>query len=106
MIEQREPVFEVPWHAQVFALTVHLNEAKYFAWQEWVEVFSANLARHGLNKDLNGGDDYFLAWLETLESLLNDLGLAENYEVELTRCAWENAYRLTKHGSPVRLKLF
>jgi len=22
-----EPVFEAPWHAQVFALTVHLNEA-------------------------------------------------------------------------------
>ena len=26
--------------------------------------------RNGLKKDLDGGDDYFHAWLETLEALL------------------------------------
>ncbi len=30
-----EPVFAEPWHAQVFAVTVALNEAGRFAWSEW-----------------------------------------------------------------------
>lgn len=27
-----EPVFEAPWHAHLFALTVHLNESGLFDW--------------------------------------------------------------------------
>ncbi|MDG2403643.1 MAG: nitrile hydratase accessory protein, partial [Paracoccaceae bacterium] len=56
-----EPVFEAPWHAQLFALTVHLNEAGCFAWPDWADVFGATLKRQGVDKDLNGGDDYFSA---------------------------------------------
>ena len=70
-----DPVFEAPWHAQVFALTVHLNEAGHFALADWATRFGATLARHGVARDLNGGDDYFTAWLETLESYLSELGM-------------------------------
>ena len=60
MTERPDPVFEAPWHAHVFALTVHLNEAGHFAWADWAERFGATLARHGVARALNGGEDYEL----------------------------------------------
>ena len=103
MTGRPEPAFEAPWHAQVFALTVHLNEAGHFGWPDWTQAFGATLKRHGLGKELDGGDDYFHAWLETLEAMLRDKGLAEGRAVEEMRAAWEAAYLRTPHGAPVRL---
>jgi nitrile hydratase accessory protein len=102
-VTRPEPAFAAPWHAQVFALTVHLNEAGHFAWTEWAARFGATLKRHGLARDLDGGDDYFAAWLETLEGMLADKGLAEAVAVARTRTAWERAYLATPHGKPVLL---
>jgi nitrile hydratase accessory protein len=98
-----DPVFEAPWHAQLFALTVHLNESGHFAWPDWAGAFSETLARHGLEKDLNGGDDYFAAWLETLERLLDAQGKADPSDVARVKHAWEHAYLSTPHGQPVHL---
>tara|TARA_R110002094_G_scaffold216392_2_gene187270 strand:- start:1007 stop:1345 length:339 start_codon:yes stop_codon:yes gene_type:complete len=98
-----EPVFEAPWHAQIFALTVHLNEAGHFAWPDWAQRFGATLKAHGLEKELNGGEDYFAAWLETLETLLADSGVASGDDVAALRDAWKNAYLSTPHGAPVHL---
>jgi nitrile hydratase accessory protein len=101
--EAPEPVFSQPWHAQVFALTVHLNETGHFDWPDWAARFSATLAAHGLTRELDGGDDYFTAWLETLEVLLAEQGQAAPEQVEQTRAAWEAAYLNTPHGDPVVL---
>lgn len=98
-----EPAFEAPWHAQAFGLTVALNEAGYFAWTDWADRFSATLARRGLERDLNGGDDYFACWLETLEALATEKGWAEAAKLAQLRDAWEAAYLRTPHGAPVRL---
>ncbi|WP_300059318.1 nitrile hydratase accessory protein [uncultured Roseobacter sp.] len=98
-----EPVFSEPWHAQVFALTVHLNDAGHLSWPEWAQRFGATLKRHGLAKDLDGGDDYFNAWLETLEALLAERDLARADQVAELRAAWEAAYLATPHGAPVHL---
>lgn len=98
-----EPVFAAPWHAQVFAMTVALNEAGTFDWSEWAERFGEGLAKAGLTRDLDGGDDYFSVWLATLEALLSDLEIAEPQLTERYRAAWEAAYLATPHGSPVRI---
>ncbi|MGI9370424.1 MAG: nitrile hydratase accessory protein [Ruegeria sp.] len=99
-----EPVFAEPWHAQVFAVTVALNEAGRFDWPDWAERFSKTLKRHGLDRELDGGDDYFHAWLETLELLLAEQGDAAPGDVSNMRNAWEDAYLTTPHGKPVRLR--
>ena len=96
--------FDEPWHAQVFALTVALSEAGRFGWADWTEAFGATLARRGLTRELDGGEDYYAAWLETLEGLLARLALAEPERVEALRDAWEAAYLATPHGRPVRLQ--
>lgn len=95
--------FDEPWQAQLFALTVALNEAGHFAWRDWTDAFAATLKRHGAERALDGGADYYAAWLETLESLLAARGLAARDEAETVRAAWEAAYLTTPHGSPVRL---
>jgi len=104
MTRPPEPVFAEPWHAQLFALTVHLNETGRFAWPDWAERFGATLARHGLARELDGGDDYFNAWLETLEALLAEDGAADRAEAARIRDAWAAAYLATPHGQPVKLK--
>lgn len=98
-----EPVFESPWHAQVFALTVHLNATGVFTWADWAARFGATLKRHGLARELNGGDDYFHAWLETLEEFTTIEGLADRADLHDTRARWEKAYLATPHGQPVSL---
>jgi len=95
--------FDEPWHAEVFALTVALSEAGRFSWADWTDILGATLARHGQSRELDGGNDYFAAWLEALESLLARLGDAEPERVEDLRDAWEAAYLATPHGKPVRL---
>lgn len=98
-----EPAFSEPWHAQVFAMTVALNEAGHFSWPDWATRFSQTLAQHGLDKELDGGEDYFNAWLETLEAMLADTAQAAPEDVERFRADWERAYLRTPHGEPVRL---
>lgn len=99
-----EPVFVEPWHAQVFAVTVALNEAGRFEWPDWAARFSATLKRHGLDRELDGGDDYFHAWLETLETFLIEQGTALPDDVQDLHRAWEEAYLTTPHGQPVHLR--
>ena len=98
-----EPVFQEPWHAQLFALTVYLNEKGHFDWPDWAASFSEVLKRHGLQKELNGGDDYFQAWLATLEAFLEERELTNAGDVAELKRAWEQAYLSTPHGDPVRL---
>lgn len=98
-----EPVFQEPWHAQLFALTVYLNEKGHFDWPDWAASFSEVLKRHGLQKELNGGDDYFRAWLATLEAFLEERELTNAGDVAELKRAWEQAYLSTPHGDPVRL---
>ncbi len=98
-----EPVFQEPWHAQVFALTVHLSEKGAFSWPDWTAAFGSALSEHGLARDLDGGEDYFLAWLEALERLLTTRGMADTGDLVRLKAAWTDAYLHTPHGHPVHL---
>jgi len=67
--------------------------------------FSGGILRvaDGLEKELNRGNDYFAAWLDTLDALMRDAGLADAAALAETRAAWEAAHLRTRHGSPVTL---
>lgn len=98
------PVFEEPWHAQVFAITVALNEAGVFQWTDWANRFGAKLKQRGLTHELNGGSDYFHAWIETLEDFLADQKIALPSELQALKSAWEQAYLQTPHGESVKIQ--
>lgn len=93
--------FDEPWHAGAFALAVHLNERGMFTWPEWSEAFSTNLA--GSPDPIEGSDDYYRIWLDTVVDLARQRGGASAEEVEAMKQSWADAYANTPHGKPVRL---
>jgi nitrile hydratase accessory protein len=93
------PHFAEPWQAQLFALTVALNEAGRIAWPDWAAAFGAELV--GAAPD---GSDYFDRWLATLERLLAARGEAAAEDLAALAAAWQRAARATPHGQPILLE--
>jgi nitrile hydratase accessory protein len=103
-----EKVFDAPWHAEVFALAVHLNEGGYFDWPEWAGRFGENLAaaktvKIGVGEGLDGSDDYYQIWLQTLIELMQKKGLVDAKMLASIKAQWREAYLTTPHGKPVHL---
>ena len=103
-----EKVFDAPWHAEVFALAVHLNEGGYFDWPEWAGRFGENLAaaktaKIGVVEGLDGSDDYYQIWLQTLIELMQEKGLVDAKMLASIKAQWREAYLTTPHGKPVHL---
>lgn len=93
MIAPDKP-FDQPWQAQVFALTVALNEAGWLDWPDWAAAFGAARAGEG---------DYFTDWLDTLQRLLAERGVADAATIAALTAGWQRAARATPHGSPIEL---
>ncbi|MEH6834439.1 MULTISPECIES: nitrile hydratase accessory protein [Falsihalocynthiibacter] len=99
-----EATFEAPWHGQVFALTVALNESGVFAWPEWAQMFGARLALAGAAHPLDGSDDYYRVWVATLEEMVVAKGMFAPDALEGMRALWTDAFLSTPHGQPVSPK--
>ncbi|MEM9853260.1 MAG: nitrile hydratase accessory protein [Pseudomonadota bacterium] len=98
MPEPQKP-FDAPWQAELFALTVALNEAGAFAWSEWTDAFAQRLkATQG-----EGNAAFYEAWLKAFESLLVAKGIADHAQLERLVAAWQDAARQTPHGTPITL---
>ncbi|NCF49707.1 MAG: nitrile hydratase accessory protein [Bacteroidetes bacterium] len=98
----RKP-FAAPWHGAAFALTVHLHERGIFSWPEWADALAAALREDENAGHLDGSDDYYNAWLNALQRLLQDRDIAAGTEVQQMMQAWRTAYLNTPHGAPVQL---
>ncbi|MGP1355097.1 nitrile hydratase accessory protein [Roseicyclus sp.] len=88
--------FEEPWQAQLFALTVALNEAGRFTWSEWAEVFGPRVQGAPASH-------YWEVWSEALVALLEAKGIAAASEVLAMTERWQDAARATPHGQPILL---
>ena len=109
---EREPeqAFAAPWHAEVFALAVHLNEAGHFCWAEWSGRFGKNLAVARSNvasgdgrQGLDGSEDYYQIWLQTLIEIMQEKGIVDLKTLDALKAQWIDAYTRTPHGHPVTL---
>lgn len=89
-----EQPFDDPWQAQVFALTVALNEAGWLDWPDWATAFGQARAGEGA---------YFQDWLDTLQRLLAERGVTDPDAVTALTAAWQRAARATPHGTPIQL---
>jgi nitrile hydratase accessory protein len=83
--------FDEPWQAQLFALTVALNEAGHFSWSEWA-------ARFGPRVQEVEASLYWQVWSEALVDLLDERGLAGSSEVRTVTERWQAAARATPHA--------
>ena len=100
--------FDAPWHAEVFALAVHLNEGGYFDWPEWAGRFGENLAaaktvKIDVGEGFDGSNDYYQIWLQTLIELMQEKGLVDAKMLASIKAQWREAYLTTPHGKPVHL---
>jgi len=100
LIAPEPPPFDEPWQAQVFAMTVALNERGLFAWSEWTKALGAEIAT-GPSEASNQA--YFQAWLRALETILIAKGAASVRELRDLAEAWRAAAEATPHGRPIVL---
>jgi nitrile hydratase accessory protein len=83
--DEHGPVFREPWEAQAFAMTLKLHEAGYFAWQEWTDYLSAEIAAARERGEPDRGDTYYRYWLAALEKITADKGILAGEELDRRR---------------------
>lgn len=92
-----EKPFEAPWQAQVFALTVKLNEKGVFTWSDWTKTLGAEL--HGAPER-----PYYESWLAALEKITQSAAVMSEPERLARIAAWDRAAKATPHGQPILLE--
>ena len=97
------PVFNAPWEAQAFAMTLSLHERGEFSWQEWTETLAAVIGEVRQRFDPDTGEHYYRHWLTALERLTTRKGLVTDTLLLERRRQWEEAARRTPHGQPIEL---
>ena len=72
-MDGENPVFNEPWEARAFAMTLALHERGVFTWPQWAEALSRQIAEARAAGDADLGDTYYQHWLRALESLVENL---------------------------------
>jgi nitrile hydratase accessory protein len=98
------PVFREPWEAQAFAMALALHERGLFTWPEWAATLGAEIKRAQAAGDPDTGETYYHHWLNTLERLVADKGVATAQTLARYHDAWDRAADRTPHGEPIELK--
>ncbi len=98
------PVFAAPWEAQAFAMTLALHERGLFTWPDWAQALSASIRAAQGAGDPDDGSTYYRHWLDALERLVAERGIADEHALHERRDAFDRAARATPHGEPVRLE--
>ena len=101
--EETHKPFDEPWHAEVFAVTLHLNEKKLFSWAEWTDAIGKQIKKGRLTRHIDGSNDYYNLWLQALIDLISTKGVTDAEAILEVQNRWADAYRNTPHGKPVKL---
>ncbi len=72
-LNEGNPVFNEPWEARAFAMTVALHERGLFTWPQWAEALARQIDLAHAAGDADLGDTYYRHWLSALESLVKNL---------------------------------
>jgi nitrile hydratase accessory protein len=101
--DKEGPLFQEPWEAQAFALTVSLSESGKFTWAEWTTVLSQEIAAARERGEPDLGDNYYEYWLSALERICAEKNLVSPENANHYKELWRRAYLNTPHGMPVEL---
>ena len=101
--EETHKPFDEPWHAQVFAVTVHLSEQNLFSWAEWTDAIGKQINKVKQTRPIDGSNDYYSLWLKALIDLISTKGITDAEAILDAQNRWADAYRNTPHGKPVEL---
>ena len=98
------PVFREPWEAQAFAMALSLHQRGLFTWPEWAATLAEEIKSAQQAGDPDTGDTYYRHWLNALERLVAEKGVADPTTLARYRDAWERAADTTRHGDPIVLR--
>jgi nitrile hydratase accessory protein len=98
------PVFREPWEAQAFAMALALHQRGLFTWPEWAATLANEIRRAQAAGDPDTGETYYRHWLNALERMVADKGLATSDALHRYRDAWDRAADRTPHGAPIELR--
>lgn len=98
------PVFNAPWEAQAFAMTLMLHERGLFTWPEWAQALARRVAAAQAGGDPDLGDTYYRHWLAALEDIVADKKAGTVGELRHYQQAWDHAADRTPHGRPIDLR--
>jgi nitrile hydratase accessory protein len=98
------PVFGEAWEAQAFAMTLTLHERGVFTWSEWAATLATEIKKAQASGDPDLGTTYYQHWLNALEWLVIEKGVATAEALHDTAHAWERSARETPHGKPIVLQ--
>jgi nitrile hydratase accessory protein len=97
------PVFNAPWEAAAFAMTLALHRRGVFTWAEWAAYLHDAIHDAQRAGDPDRGDTYYRHWLTALERIAAAKGCVTNDGLLERRDAWDRAARRTPHGQPIEL---
>ena len=97
------PVFQAPWEAHAFAMTLSLHRRGVFTWPEWAVALSREIAKAQAAGDPDLGDTYYQHWLAALETLVAEKQVSSRGELRRYKDAWDRAADRTPHGQPIVL---
>jgi nitrile hydratase accessory protein len=98
------PVFREPWEAQAFAMALALHDRGLFTWPEWAATLADEIKRAQAAGDPDTGETYYRHWLNALERIVAEKGIATRDTLHRYRDAWDHAADRTPHGEPIELK--
>lgn len=102
---QQGPVFAAPWQAQAFAMVLGLHERGVFTWGEWASALSRAIGSAQDQGNPDHGDTYYHHWLDALEALVVEKGLAAHEQIHAMEAAWAAAAERTPHGQAIVLTM-
>lgn len=97
------PVFNAPWEAQAFAMTLSLHERGVFTWKEWAATLAQAIRDAQAGGDPDSGTTYYHHWLTALERITIARKLVSDTMITQRKDLWEEAARRTPHGKPIEL---
>jgi len=95
--------FSAPWQAHAFALTVLLHQRGVFSWPQWAEALATRIRQARAAGDSDDGSGYYRHWMDALEQLMIERGIATADQLHALEHAWARAAEHTPHGQPIVL---
>ncbi len=99
-----QPAFDEPWQAEVLALADTLVQGGMFSASNWSDALGEALKQAESRGAVDDQETYYQCVLSALENLVAGHSDIDRQAMTGKRADWEDAYRSTPHGQPVKLK--
>ncbi|MEO9652103.1 MAG: nitrile hydratase accessory protein [Roseobacter sp.] len=103
--DEAGPVFNAPWEAKAFAMTIDLYKHGVFEWSDWCTTLSKEISAAQAAGDPDLGDTYYNHWLNALEKIVTAKNVTDSHKLLAAKEDWRAADEHRAFGeAPVLVK--